>query len=127
MDPAEWPEMREYVSPAELDAYGDLYKAAVRAEAAKNGGGSGRADPDVLPPAPPRTTLSLDDLERAAAARKQGQQGDPPPFPRPISSFLSAVSPCARRPFLPGSPRNPGVRGPALAARRRHRPRATLA
>lgn len=77
LDPAEWPEMREYVSTAELNAYEILYNAAADAEAAKIGGArtgnSGGRDVVLKsPPVLPRMALSLNDLRAAEAARAVG-------------------------------------------------------
>lgn len=66
MDPSEWPEMRDYVSPQELDAYAALCKAATEADEARGGKAIGGAN---LPPAPRRETLSLNDLAAAEEAR----------------------------------------------------------
>lgn len=65
--------MRDYVSPEELDAYSDLYRAAVDAEIAKQGGdAAGSRDLAHPPPAPRKVTLSLNDLSAAEAARAAG-------------------------------------------------------
>lgn len=69
VDPAEWPEMREYISPSELDAYMDLYNAAVEAEAAKESGERKVIDLDEPPSAPVRLTLTLEDLKAAEEER----------------------------------------------------------
>lgn len=66
MDPSEWPEMRDYVSPQELDAYAALCRSAAEADEARRGKAIGGAN---LPPAPRRETLSLSDLAAAEEAR----------------------------------------------------------
>lgn len=66
LDPSEWPEMRHYVSPEELNAYADLCKSAADADAARGA---------HLPPAPPRITLTLNDLVTAEEARMGLGQG----------------------------------------------------
>ncbi|CAM9684699.1 unnamed protein product [Scytosiphon promiscuus] len=66
LDPSEWPEMRDYVSPEELTSYANLCRSAAEADATRGG----KAIGDVtLPPAPPRVTLSLDDLAAAEEAK----------------------------------------------------------
>ena len=64
--------MREYVSPEELNAYADLCKAAAEADVARGAKAVGGAN---LPPAPPRVTLTLNDLAAAEEARVGLGQG----------------------------------------------------
>ncbi|CAB1112884.1 unnamed protein product [Ectocarpus sp. CCAP 1310/34] len=66
LDPSEWPEMRDYVSPQELDAYAALCRSAAEANEARGGKAIGGAN---LPPAPRREILSLSDLAAAEEAR----------------------------------------------------------
>lgn len=61
IDLAEWPELRDFVSPAELDAYVDLYGSGMSCDKAVEGFN--------LPPPPPRRTLTLKDLATAEAIR----------------------------------------------------------
>lgn len=72
VDPAEWPEMREYVSPAELNAYSDLCNSVAAANTAKGPTEVGAAK---LPPAPVRLTLGLSDLADAEAAKAVSSGG----------------------------------------------------
>lgn len=58
--------MRHYVAPEELNAYADLCKSAAEADAARGAKAVGDAN---LPPAPPRETLTLNDLAAAEEAR----------------------------------------------------------
>lgn len=63
--------MRDYVSPEELKAYADLCKSAAEADAARGAKTMGGTS---LPPAPPRVTLTLNDLAAAEEARAGGRQ-----------------------------------------------------
>lgn len=62
--------MRDYVSPAELNAYADLCVSVADADAAT---GAKTAGHSKLPPAPRRVTLGLNDLAAAEAARQEQQ------------------------------------------------------
>lgn len=64
--------MRDYVSPEELRTYADLCNAVAEADAARGGKAIGDSN---LPPAPPRVTLTLNDLAAAEEARVGLQQG----------------------------------------------------
>eukprot|EP00752_Nemacystus_decipiens_P009571 g8551.t1 len=72
LDPSEWPEMRHYVSPEELNTYADLCRSAAEADAARGAKAIGGGN---LPPAPPRATLTLNDLAAAEEARVGLGQG----------------------------------------------------
>lgn len=74
LDRAEWPEMRDYVSPTELDIYSDICRSIADANAAKGAKGALNKKP---PPPPPRATLSLSDLAAAESWQaEQKQAGD---------------------------------------------------
>lgn len=68
IDLAEWPELRDYVSPAELDAYAGLLCASdMSCDSATGVKAIGSFE---LPPPPPRRTLTLNDLATAEAVRE---------------------------------------------------------
>ena len=75
LDPAEWPEMRDHVLPAEFDVYANLCRSVKDSDAAGNGKVVGHSE---LPIAPPQPILTLDDLAAAEAARKELQRACSP-------------------------------------------------
>lgn len=88
LDPAEWPEMREYVTSEELQAYVDLCSKNAKAKAEDPGD-------TLLPLPPPRTKLFLDDLAAADAAKAEQltkpSQGEVPPQQRVLNSGVENV------------------------------------